>query len=333
MARERPPPTMGPYDLGAVVVGLLAQKRKGDLMSKAVLASAYVSLAVLLACASALLAARPGQGQTAPPPATVTLVGAGDIARCDYNGDTATARLLASIPGTVFTAGDNSNQSGTLYQFRHCYDPTWGRYKARTKPSVGNHDYRTPGASGYFTYFGAAAGVRSKGYYSYDRGAWHIVVLNSVCYQVSGGCESDSPMLSWLRQDLTSHPSRCTLAYFHKPLFSSGYSRGNPVVRPFWNVLYNNHADVIVSGHDHDYERFARQTPTGVESDNGIREFVVGTGGTFLGGFNYTARHSQVRNATTHGVLKLRLAPTSYGWRFVHVAGKRFTDYGSTPCH
>jgi acid phosphatase type 7 len=301
-------------------------------LRKMTLLLASVSFGVLLASAAAVLTAEPGAGQTA----TVTLVGAGDISRCDNTGDSATARLVASIPGTVFTAGDNAYKEGSLYQFRHCYDPTWGRFKARTKPSVGNHEYRTDpeaSASGYFDYFGAAAGGQGEGYYSYVRGAWHIIALNSMCAYVRGGCEPTSPMMTWLKNDLASHPTRCTLAYFHKPLFSSGYSRGNPVVKPLWNVLYNHHAEVIVSGHDHVYERFARQTPEGAKSERGIREFVVGTGGAELGGFNYTARHTQVRNANTYGVLKLRLAPTSYGWRFVHVAGKSFTDYGSTPCH
>jgi acid phosphatase type 7 len=298
-------------------------------LRKMTLVVASVSFGVLLASAAAVLTAEPGAGQTA----AVTLVGAGDISRCDNTGDTATARLVDSIPGTVFTAGDNAYKEGTLSQFRNCYDPTWGRFKARTKPSVGNHEYRTdPEASGYFDYFGAAAGERGEGYYSYNRGAWHIIALNSMCAYVRGGCEPTSPMMTWLKEDLASHPARCTLAYFHKPLFSSGYSRGNPVVKPLWNVLYNHHADVIVSGHDHVYERFARQTPEGAKSERGIREFVVGTGGAELGGFNYTARNSQVRNANTYGVLKLNLSESSYGWRFVHVAGKTFTDSGSTRC-
>jgi hypothetical protein len=139
-------------------------------------------------------------------------------------------------------------------------------------------------------------------------------------------------MLTWLKGDLEAHPDRCTLAYFHKPLFSSGYSRGNPVVKPLWNVLYNHHADVIVSGHDHVYERFARQTPSGALDEHGIREFVVGTGGAELGGFNYEARHSQVRNATTRGVLKLKLMSGGYSWKFVPVAGKTFTDSGFNYC-
>src|SRR5215203_412093 len=290
---------------------------------------ASVALAVLLASTAAVLTAEPSVGQTS----AVTLVGAGDISRCDNTGDTATAKLLGSISGTVFTAGDNAYQEGTRYQFNHCYDPTWGRAKARTKPSVGNHEYRTPGASGYFDYFGAAAGERGKGYYSYNRGAWHIIVLNSECDHLQGGCQSTSPMLTWLRHNLTNNPARCTLAYFHKPLFSSGYSHGNnPEVKPLWNALYAAHADVVISGHDHVYERFARQTPSGALDTRGIREFVVGTGGAELGGFNTVQPHSQVRNANTHGVLKLRLDSASYSWKFVHVAGKTFTDSGTTSC-
>jgi acid phosphatase type 7 len=299
-------------------------------MKKIALLLASVALAVLLASTAAVLTAEPGVGQTS----AVTLVGAGDISRCDNKGDTATARLVSSIPGTVFTAGDNAYKEGTLWQFRNCYDPTWERFKARTKPTVGNHEYRTPGAAGYFDYFGAAAGERGEGYYSYNRGAWHIVALNSMCAYVRGGCEPGSPMITWLKNDLADNPNRCTLAYFHKPLFSSGYSRGNPVVKPLWDVLYAARADVVVSGHDHVYERFARQTPGGVlNTSRGIREFVVGTGGAELGGFNYTARHSQVRNANTRGVLKLRLKSGEYSWKFVPVAGKTFTDSGTTSCH
>ena len=278
---------------------------------------------------AAVLTAEPSAGRTS----AVTLVGAGDISRCDSTGDTATARLLDSISGTVFTAGDNAYKDGSLYQFNHCYDPTWGRHKARTKPAIGNHEYRTDReASGYFDYFGAAAGEPGKGYYSYDRGAWHIIALNSMCAYVEGGCDPGSPMLTWLKNDLAAHPNRCTLAYFHKPLFSSGYSRGNPVVKPLWNVLYAAHADVVISGHDHVYERFARQTPGGRLDEHGIREFVVGTGGAEPGGFNYTARHSQVRNANTYGVLKLRLKNAGYRWKFVPVAGKTFTDSGFNYC-
>jgi acid phosphatase type 7 len=265
--------------------------------------------------------------------ASVVMVGAGDIAHCSTNTDEATAKLLDGISGTVFTLGDNAYNSGTDAQFKNCYDPTWGRYKARTKPSVGNHEYLTSGASGYFGYFGSAAGDPKKGYYSYDRGAWHVIVLNSNCSKV-GGCAAGSPQEKWLRADLATHPNKCTLAYFHAPLYSSGEHGNSTSVRPFWKALYQAGADVVLSGHDHDYERFAPQDPYGAfSSARGIREFVVGTGGTYLRPFGTIKANSQVRNATTHGVLKLTLNSGGYEWKFVPVAGKSFTDSGSASCH
>jgi hypothetical protein len=261
------------------------------------------------------------------------LVGAGDIANCSTTGDEATAKLLDNISGTVFTAGDNAYGSGTSTEFKNCYDPTWGRHKARTKPSVGNHEYYTAGASGYFNYFGAAAWDPKKGYYSYNLGKWHIISLNSMCEKV-GGCGSTSPMVSWLKQDLSANPRACTLAYFHHPLFSSGHHGSSTKMKPSYQVLYNKNADVVVTGHDHDYERFAPQRPDGtLDTARGIREFVVGTGGTNLRSFSHIEPNSQVRNASTHGVLKLTLHSTSYDWKFVPVAGKTFTDSGSNACH
>jgi hypothetical protein len=274
---------------------------------------------------------------SSPPPSASSpvLVGAGDIANGQNQNDEATAKLLDGISGTVFTAGDNAYESGTLTEFNNYYGPTWGRHKARTKPSVGNHEYVTSGASGYFDYFGAAAGARDKGYYSYDLGEWHIISLNSMCEKV-GGCGATSPMVTWLKNDLAANAShKCTLAYFHHPLFSSGSVHGNdPKMRPSWDALYAANADVVVSGHEHNYERFAPQRPDGVaDSARGIREFVVGTGGRALYSFGTIKANSQVRNATTHGVLKLTLNPTSYNWQFVPVAGKTFTDSGTTSCH
>jgi acid phosphatase type 7 len=263
----------------------------------------------------------------------VVLVGAGDIASCSSSGDEATAKLLDGISGTVFTIGDNAYSSGTATQFKNCYDPTWGRHKARTKPSVGNHEYLTAGASGYFGYFGVAAGDPSKGYYSYNFGDWHIVSLNSMCEKV-GGCGATSPMVTWLKQDLAANPRKCTLAYFHHPLFSSGDHGNTPKMRPTWDALYAANADVVLNGHDHSYERFAPQNPSGkLDTARGIREFVVGTGGGSLRPFDDIQANSQVRNATTHGVLKLTLNPDSYAWKFVPVAGKSFTDSGSRSCH
>jgi hypothetical protein len=261
------------------------------------------------------------------------LVGAGDIADCSGSGDEATAKVLGGISGTVYTTGDNAYESGTATEFSNCYDPTWGRYKARTRPSVGNHDYYTEGASGYFGYFGSAAGDPKKGYYSYDLGEWHIVSLNAMCEQV-GGCGATSPMVSWLKRDLAANPKACTLAYWHDPLFSSGYHGSVSKMKPSWDVLYAANAEVVLNGHDHDYERFAPQSPDGAaDSKKGIREFVVGTGGRELRPFGTIRPHSQVRNANTFGVLKLTLHPDSYEWKFIPVAGKTFTDSGTSSCH
>ena len=306
-------------------------------MMKTVPLFASVALGVLLACVLAALTALPGAGQTR----TATLVGAGDIASCSQKNDSATARLLGNIPGTVFTLGDNVYPYGSAANFRDCYDPTWGKYKKRTKPSLGNHEYydanynMTTEAGPYFDYFGARAGARGKGYYSYDRGAWHIVALNSNCGMV-GGCESDSPQGRWLRNDLANNPSRCTMAYFHDPLYSTGTNVADPDVRPFWDMLHDARADLIVVGHAHRYERFAPMTPDGVRSDaNGIRQLVAGTGGAEGGDeISYADAPNLERVKTgTYGVLKLSLRSDSYSWKFVRAAGREFTDSGTTSCH
>ena len=259
-------------------------------------------------------------------------VGAGDIASCASSGDEATAKLLDGISGTVFAAGDNAYVDGTAAEFTDCYNPSWGRHKARTYPAPGNHEYHTAGASGYFGYFGAAAGDPSKGYYSYNLGEWHIVSLNSMCENV-GGCEATSPMVSWLEKDLAANPKACTLAYFHHPLFSSGEHGNQTKMRATWDALYAANADVVLSGHDHDYERFAPQTPSGAaDTARGIREFVVGMGGGSHYGIVSIQPNSEVRNTDTYGVLKLTLHPTSYDWQFVPESGKTFTDSGSDQC-
>jgi hypothetical protein len=237
------------------------------------------------------------------------------------------------ISGTVFTLGDNVYPSGTAQQFERCYDPSWGRHRARTRPSPGNHDYATRGASGYFNYFGAAAGERGKGYYSYDLGAWHIIVLNSNCWGV-GGCGRTSPQYKWLVADLQAHPALCTLAYWHHPRFSSGPHGNSTTVRPFWQALYDAGADVVLAGHDHTYERFAPQTPTGrADPERGIRQFIVGTGGYVHYAIRRAAANSEMRNNTMHGVLKLTLHADRYDWEFVPVAGQTFTDEGMGVCH
>ena len=255
------------------------------------------------------------------------LVGAGDIADCLTTTDSGTAALLDGIEGTVFTAGDNAYPLGRAADFTNCYEPTWGPHKARTRPTPGNHDYLSPGAAPYYAYYGTHAGPPGRGYYSYDLGAWHIVSLNSNIPAQAG-----SPQEQWLRADLAANPTQCTLAYWHHPLFSSGPHSNDPRTLDLWRALYEFGADVIVTGHDHDYEQFHRQNPDGVADVNGIREFVVGTGGTTLRPFEVIKPNSAVRDSDTHGVLKLTLHPTSYDWEFLPIAGQTFTDSGSRPC-
>jgi hypothetical protein len=303
----------------------------------------YGLMPVLFAVAALTLLGFSGDHQARAQTKSAVVVGAGDIASCTSTGDTATAKLLGSIPGTVLALGDNAYAEGSLAQYNDCYGPTWGRYKARTRPIVGNHEYRTPGASGYFDYFGARAGEPGKGYYSYNRGAWHIVALDSGCKFWATGyitgvsqCSSQrqADMIAWPKADLAANPTKCTLAYFHQPLFSSGYSSNDASVKPIWDVLYAANADVVLAGHDHIYERFAPQTPGGaLNQARGIREFIVGTGGVNHGGLGTIKANSKVRNTTTYGVLKLTLNATDYSWKFVPVAGQSFTDSGTTSCH
>jgi acid phosphatase type 7 len=270
----------------------------------------------------------------APKADAAVLVGAGDIADCrDLSGAEATAKVLEQIPGTVMAVGDLAYPAGTKENFG-CYDKTWGRVKSRTRPAPGNHEFHSAGAAYYFNYFGAAAGDPKQGYYSYELGTWHIVVLNSECEAI-GGCKAGSSQEKWLRADLAAHPAACTLAYFHKPLFSSGSAHGDDLeIRPFWQALYDANADVVVNGHDHDYERFAPQTPdASADPKRGIREFVVGTGGKNHRPFGAPHANSEMRDATAFGVLKLTLRSGGYDWQFIPEAGKSFMDSGSGTCH
>jgi hypothetical protein len=260
----------------------------------------------------------------------VVFVGAGDIADCSRSEDEQTAQLLDDIPGIVYTVGDNAYPSGSTSSFSNCYDPTWGRHKARTRPAVGDNEYSTSGAAGYFNYFGSAAGNPNEGYYSYNLGNWHILVLNSNCSDV-GGCDPDSAQGRWLQADLAANQSECILAIHHEPRFSS--KGGDTDLVDFWAPLYEAGADIVLSGHRHMYERFAQQNPDGMADPRGIRQFVVGTGGSSLTSSpSSSAPNSQVRNNATHGVLKLTLNPTSYHWEFIPIAGRTFTDSGSTQC-
>lgn len=257
------------------------------------------------------------------------LVGAGDIASCASSGDEATARLLDDIPGTVFTVGDNAYLTRRMRNPFPCYDASWGRHKNRTRPVPGNHDYERGHANDYFDYFGGAAGDRGKGYYSYDVGAWHIIALNTM---IETG--PSSPQGQWLSRDLAKNRRFCTLAYFHHPRFSSGPHLTSPRSIQLWKVLSEARVDVVVAGHDHIYERFSPMTANGnYDGRTGMRQFIVGTGGYSHYPIARVAKHSEVRNNNTFGVIKLTLHARGYDWQFVPVRGRRFTDEGSGSCH
>jgi acid phosphatase type 7 len=252
--------------------------------------------------------------------------GAGDIGICGGNSE-ATARQLDGIGGTVFTLGDNAYSSGTRADFQNCYDPTWGRHKSRTRPSPGNHDYATASAAPYYEYFGPNAGPPGIGYYSFDLGAWHIISLNS-----NVGTDGGSPQAMWLRGDLAANANmRCTLAYWHHPLFSSGPNGNSEYMRDIYRILYNASADLVLVGHDHTYERFAPQDADGrPDPARGIRQFVVGTGGVPLYEFTSLKPNSEVR-LRSHGVMKLTLSSDRYQWEFLALSGAG--DSGTQGCH
>ena len=255
--------------------------------------------------------------------ATVVLVGAGDIATCTNTNDTATARLLDNISGTVFTVGDNAYVNGTSAEYSNCYHPTWGRHKSRTKPVPGNHDYNTSGASGYYNYFNNVSA-----YYAYNLGDWRIYALNS-----NIDVSSTSPQVNWLKNDLAANSRRCVLAYWHHPRWSSGSRHGSSTkMQTIWKTLYDAGAELVVSGHEHNYERFKQMNASGSAVSSGLRQIVVGTGGASLYPFGSSLSASEVRNSTTYGVLKLSLSSTGYSWNFVPIAGRTFTDNGSTSC-
>ena len=269
--------------------------------------------------------------------ATVTLVGAGDIAECGAASDDSTAALLGRIGGTVFTAGDNAYPDGYYQDYANCWAPSWGQYQSVVHPAAGNHEYHdsiASGAADYYRYFfrdhGTVVGDSGSYYYSYDLGAWHIVVLNTFIDMSAG-----SPQEQWLRADLAASTKRCTLAYMHYPRFSSGSVHGSySGVQALWQALYDYGAEIAIAGHDHEYERFAPQTPDGhLDTVRGIRAFVVGTGGGGLYSFGTPLPNSEVRNSNTWGVLKLTLADGSYTWEFVPITGQTFNDSGSGTCH
>jgi Big-like domain-containing protein len=255
-------------------------------------------------------------------------VGAGDIATCLSTKDETTAQLLDTLAGTVFTAGDNDYSDGTPPpSYGVCFDSTWGRHRARLHPAPGEDDRRDNTLDDYYAYFGAAAHPPT-GAYSYDLGAWHVVVLNATP-------AVDTAELSWLRGDLTAHPTLCALVIAHRPRFSSGNTGSSRGMGAVFQTLYDHGVELLLSGNDHDYERFAPQAPDQtVDSAAGVLQLVVGTGGKSHGGINLPLeRNSLAQNADTYGVLRLVLHPTSYDWRFVPVPGRTFSDAGQRPCH
>jgi hypothetical protein len=272
-------------------------------------------------------------------------IGAGDIAYCDDTGDEATAALLDQFPSSiVFTLGDNAYESGTLAEFNNCYEPTWGRAKARTRPTLGDHDYAdggNPNATGYMTYFqqqlapfGASATDPNRGYYSYDLGSWHVIAVNAICGGAASGCNR-AAQITWLQNDLAAHSNTCTVALVSAPRYSSGSVHGNNAeVQDFWSALANGGADLYLSGDDHDYERFAPMDAQGAYSPQGMREIVVGTGGRSHYPFSNTVvLNSETRNDSTYGILRLVLRSGGYDWEFVPEAGATFIDSGSSSCH
>jgi hypothetical protein len=258
------------------------------------------------------------------------LVGAGDIASCRFDKAEATAKLLDKIPGTVFTVGDNVYRRGSYQEFIECYGLSWGRHRWRTRPAPGNHEYKSPQAEPYFKYFGVNAGPRGRGFYSYELSGWHILSLNSNSKAESWGKEQEN----WLRQELAANRSACKLAYWHHPLISSGRRHGNhPHMRPMAEILFDHSVDLLVSGHDHIYERFEPIDADGKAHARGLRQFVVGTGGAEHYRIGALKPHSAVRDASSHGVIKFTLHENSYDWEFVAAAGNSFRDRGSAACH
>jgi hypothetical protein len=329
--------TLGTADVGSTIrVSVTASNRGGS--------------------ASASSTATGAVAASTSPPGDPVVAAAGDIA-CDpaaaaFNGGLGTTSecrqqytsdlLVGQGLAAVLALGDNQYECGGYDAFMQAYDPTWGRVKDITHPVPGNHEYQTSGgtgcdaagnAAGYFDYFGPAAGQPGQGYYSFDVGSWHLIALNSNCFQV-GGCGVGSPEETWLRADLAAHSNTCTLAYWHHPRFTSGQVGSDAEVAPFWQDIYSAGVDVVLNGHAHGYERFAPQDPgENYDPTRGIREFVVGTGGEDFHAFTVSMPLTESRDGYAFGVLKLTLHAGSYDWQFVSEAGQTYADSGSTFCH
>ena len=287
-------------------------------------------LALLAALLGVLLVTVPrlGRVQEIPlpsvEPGATILLAVGDIGSCDGGADEAVASLASRLPGTMALLGDIAYPDGSPNDYADCFDPAWGPMRTRLRPTPGNHEYQTTDAAGYFSYFGAAAGTPGEGWYSYDLGAWHVVVLNSNCEFV--GCEEDSAQYAWLQADLRAHPATCTLAYWHHPRNSSGRHGDDPRTDTLARALASAGADLLLAGHDHDYERMA--------PIDTMRSFVVGTGGRSLYEFGRPrGARTELRANDSYGLLMLTLRAADFSWRFVPAAGSTLLDAGSAECH
>jgi hypothetical protein len=259
------------------------------------------------------------------PPGAIVLLAVGDIGTCDDTNDDSVEQLAAQLPGAIALLGDIVYPDGGIGDYRKCFNPAWGPLRERIHPAQGNHDFESADVSGYYDYFGATAGQPHEGWYSYDLGTWHLVVLNSDCASI-GGCGKGSPQLVWLEADLAAHPATCTLAYWHHPRYSSGQHGNDRRTEPLWHALATAGADLVLSGHDHDYERLA--------PIDGIRSFVVGTGGHSLIPFTRPPdAQTELRADDSYGLLALDLGATGYSWQFVPIPGDELQDSGSAQCH
>jgi hypothetical protein len=294
---------------------------------------------LVLAVTAVLIRMARDEGPPPPDAIGAVLVGAGDIAECGTEGDEATASLLDEVveqhpDAVVFTTGDNAYPDGSYDEYVECYGPSWGRHKSRTRPAVGNHEFKQTKAEGYNRYWRAAGGEFDLYYYSYDVAEWHIVVLNSECHRV--GCEfnsEDGDQVEWLEADLAASDAACTIAIWHHPRWSSGRYSNDADYDTFWEVLHDHGVEIVLNGHDHLYERFEPMNPDGeLDTEAGITQFTVGTGGGNLRGFEDLKPHSAAR-ASEHGVLKLTLHSGEYAWDFLPVEGGNFTDSGTATCH
>ena len=290
----------------------------------------FAALLCALLALAIVGASRVGSGPAIllPPPSvepgTTVLLAMGDVSSCTQTADDAVAALAASLPGTIALLGDIAYPVGSKADFTNCFRPSWGPMLPRIRPAPGNHEYEQVGADPYFAEFGSAAGTPGEGWYSYELGTWHVVVLNSNCDLIVG-CGPGSPQLAWLEADLAATSARCTLAYWHHPRFSSGRHGDSEFMDPPWDALASAGADLVLMSHDHDYERFG--------PIDGMRSFVVGTGGrSHYEMLRFPHVASELRANDSYGLLMLSLHPDGYDWRFIAVAGGGLADAGSDAC-